>query len=252
MNMYNKNIFARLRLTILLEFKNMKFFALQIFMSFIVMPLGILFVLLAQENVDAKTTTYLLSGFIISSLIGSFFATLSLRISNMMMAEILELYATFSLSRWEMVAGMSIAFVLMTLPQIGIAGFIVVMNTSQSNLISFILSILFSIVGMLLMAVWAGLKVKNYYMAMGLFPFASWILILISPIYYDLQNIPTFLQWLLLANPLSHLLFLIRFGAGFAPPIPLIWSIIFLFFVFFGAAIGIHKELKQVFILEKF
>ena len=245
-------LISRLYLTLLLELKAMKFFGFQIFMSFLVMPLAFLLVMLAQGEVVAEKIAFALSGFMVASMIGAFVATLALRISNMMMPEILELYATFSLKRWEMVAGMSVAYILMILPQIIIGSIFAAMYAPDFQPLIFFSSTLVVILSMALVSAWLGLLIKNYYIATGLLPFLSWMLMLLSPAYYRIETLPSIMQWILLINPITHYLALIRQGLGITSTIPLAWSLVLTLSLLVIMLASIRKELSRMFILEKF
>lgn len=243
---------SRLYLPLLLELKAMKFFGFQIFMSFVVMPLAFLLIMLAQGEIVPGKIAFALSGFVVASMIGAFVATLALRISNMMMPEILELYATFSLKRWEMVGEMTFAYVLMTLPQIIIGSIFAAMYAPDFQPLIFFSSTLVVMLSMALVSVWLGLLIKNFYTAMGLLPFLSWILIILSPMYYKMEHLPVIAQWILLINPMTHYLALIRYGLGITATIPVTWSLVVTLGLSMIALASIRKELSRMFVLEKF
>jgi len=243
---------SRLYLTLFLELKTMKFFGLQIFMVFLVMPLAFLVVMLAQGEAVAEKIAFALSGFMVASMIGAFVAMLALRISNMMMPELLELYATFSLKRWEMVAGISVAYILMVLPQIIICSILAFVYAPKFQPLIFFSSTLVVILSMVLVSVWLGLLIKNYYIATGLLPLLSWMLMFLSPMYYKVEHLPSIVQWILLINPVTHYLALIRQGLGITPTIPLAWSLVLTLSLLVIMLASIRKELGRMFILEKF
>lgn len=245
-------LISRLYSTLLLELKALKFFGFQLFMVFIIMPVALLLIMLAQGEAGAEKIAFASSGFMAASMVGVFVATLAMRIANMMMPEILELYATFSLKRWEMVAGMTIAYILVSLPQTIIAGIFAARSAPEFRPLIFFSSTLVVILSMALVSVWLGLLIKNAYTAMGLLPFLSWILIILSPMYYKVEHLPVIAQWILLINPMTHYLALIRHGLGITATIPVTWSLVVTLGLSMIALASIRKELSRMFILEKF
>jgi len=117
---FTRSIF-RLSANVVFEIKGMKIYWLQLLVSLLVMPFALLFIMLFSGDVNTAKVGYGVTGFIIVSLAGSFIGLLALRVTNMMMPSILELYATFSVSRREMVVGMGVTYLLLSLPQILLA-----------------------------------------------------------------------------------------------------------------------------------
>ncbi|GFP33840.1 ABC-2 type transport system permease protein, partial [Candidatus Hakubella thermalkaliphila] len=70
---------------------------------------------------DSEEAAFLLSGFIVASLAGSFFGALALRICNLIQIEVLELYSTFALSKGEIVSSMAFTYTHLALPPIFIS-----------------------------------------------------------------------------------------------------------------------------------
>lgn len=243
---------TRLRLNIIFELKGMRFYRLQLLVSLFVMPLAFVVVLLAGKNLSSDNVTFVLSGFIVTSMVGSFLGTLALRVSNMMMPDILELYATFSLSRREMVTGMSVTYGLLALPQILVAGTITAFTAPAFQPGLFIFAILIGMFSLAAISVWLGLLVRNYYQAMGLFPLLNWIVVLLSSAYYDPSNMSTAFQWILLVNPVTHYLNLLRSSLGFSPAFSPIWSLVYTFGLLILLIIAINKRVREMYILERF
>jgi len=242
----------RLSANIIFEIKGMKIYWLQLLVSMLVMPFALLFIMLFSGNLDPAKVGYGVTGFIIVSLAGSFIGVLALRITNMMMPSILELYATFSVSRREMVSGMGVTYLLLSLPQILFAIAAIYIYIPVDNTFYFLASLLISIVTICLISIWLGLKVKNYFLAMGLFPFITWILVLLTPAYYEPGNVNNFWFWLIQVNPLTQCLNIMRNSLGYATQIPVYWS--FLYLVIGSSAIlwPINRDIKKMFILEKY
>lgn len=243
---------SRLKLNILYELKGMKLYWMQILISLFVMPISFVFVFLIGGGSDGEKVAFWLSGFIVASMGGAFLGTVALRVCNLMAPEVRELYATFALSRGEMVMSVSVTYTLLVLPQILIAGSIAAFMAPAFHIWLFIFAILGGMLSLATLSVWLGLLVKNYYHALGLFPLLSWIIILLSPAYYDPVQLNPAFRWGLLLNPLTHYLNLIRTGLGFTPALAPLWSLLYTLGLFTFILVAIRRRLGGMYILEKF
>ena len=84
------------------EFKSLRVYKIQILISLIILPFSYLFLIILNLSSKGENVPYLISGFIVASLIGSFISLLSLRISNISTPEVLELYSTITISIKEL------------------------------------------------------------------------------------------------------------------------------------------------------
>ncbi|MBT9150511.1 MAG: hypothetical protein DDT40_00683 [candidate division WS2 bacterium] len=241
----------RLLLNMLFEIKGMKIFWLQIFMSLFVMPTAFLFLALLRIGPDSEEVAFLLSGFIVASLVGSFFGALALRICNLMQIEVLELYSTFALSKGEIISNMAFTYALFALPQILISIVVLAFTSPSFNAFLMSFSILWVILLIALLAVWLGLVVRNYYYALGIFPLLAWISILLTPAYYDMAKLNPIFQMVLFINPITHCLNLLRIGLGLTPPLYFLWSLLYTSILFGLLLILTLKRIKDIYILEK-
>lgn len=244
-------LLKRLWLNVIFELKGMRLYWMQIVSSLFIMPQALLFINLMANKADSNQLAYSLSGFIVASMVGSLIGCLSLRVCNMMLPEVLELYTTYSLGKPELVLSLSITYGLLSLPQIIVAVGITVIFVQIPHLVLYLLTILLSMTFLALFASGLGLVVKNYYQAMGLFPLLSYALVLLSPAYVA-QTSGGFLNFLFLLNPLTHLLNLIRSGLGLIPTINTGWSWAYLGILTVAILLFERRKLKNFYILEKY
>jgi len=87
---------------------------------------------------------------------------------------------------------------------------------------------------------------------MGLFPLITWILVLLTPAYYELGNVNSIWFWLIQVNPLTQCLNIMRDSLGYAPQILVYWSFLYLVMVCSVILWSINREIKKMFILEKY
>jgi ABC-2 type transport system permease protein len=240
----------RLKVIIGFELRGMKIYWMQLFISLFIMPFAFVLILLAGRN-EKSEIAFVLSGFMVASMVGSFLATLSLRVCNMMLPEILELYTTFGLRKYEMIIGLSTAYCLLILPQLVVAAALIIFLLPNIQVLSFLLVIFITILSILFVSVLLGLLVKNYFQAMGVFPLLSWVIILLSPAYYNPIDIHPLVQSALLINPLTHYLNLMRTCLGYpSSPLPM-GSVIFILGLSMFALYGIKRHLREMYMLEK-
>lgn len=241
----------RLKLNVIFELKGMRLYWMQIVSSLFIMPLALLFINLMANNSNSSQLAYSLSGFIVASIVGSLIGCLSLRVCNMMLPEVLELYTTYSLGKPELVLGMCVTYCLLSLPQIIVAVVVTIIFVPIPNMALYLLTILFSMAFLSLLSSGLGLVVKNYYQAMGLFPLLSYALVLLSPAYVG-QRSSGFLNLVFLINPLTDLLNLIRSGMGFIPTINSTWSWLYLGVLTVIILLMERRKLKNFYILERY
>jgi ABC-2 type transport system permease protein len=92
---------------------------------------------------------------------------------------------------------------------------------------------------------------KNLFIANGLFQLLSLILILFSPIYYTFQNLNAVYKIILMLNPTTHLLNIIRIPLGFSPIVNIGYSYIYILLLTALAMAYIMKHIQNAYILEK-
>ncbi|AEX85343.1 hypothetical protein XO10_05045 [Marinitoga sp. 1135] len=241
-------IFNQIKTGIELEFKGMRMFKFQIFVSMILIPFSYLIIVLLNKN---SNIDYLISGFMVSMMIGTYFGILSLRVSNLMQTEVIELYTIFSVSKTVIVISMGITYFLLTLPIFGISYIFMISNNTEKFL-STLVPLLIGNIFLILISITIGLKVRNYYTLMGIMPLVSYILIIISPIYYQIKTQNIIVKSLLFLNPITHILNILRvglnesyiiFSSKYSYGIIIIISLWLIFYI--------NKKLKDIYILEK-
>ncbi|ACI20132.1 ABC-type multidrug transport system, permease component [Dictyoglomus thermophilum H-6-12] len=80
----------------------------------------------------------------------------------------------------------------------------------------------------------------------------SWFFLLFAPVYYSTDNLHPIYTSVLLINPITHCLNLVRSTLGFNSIISIFWSFIYLMILIVILGIYSLKTFKSVYILEKF
>ncbi|WP_129409163.1 ABC transporter permease [Marinitoga lauensis] len=241
-------IWNKIKTGVELEFKGMRMFKFQIFVSMFLIPFSYLIIVLLNKSTNMD---YLVSGFMISMMIGAYFGILSLRVSNLMQAEVIELYTTFSVSKTIIIFSLGITYFLLTMP-IFFISYLFIADNIMEIIFKTLVPLLLGNFLVILISIAIGLKVRNYYALMGLMPLVSYILMIISPVYYQIKSNNIIIKSLLYINPIVHILNIIRTELNKRYMIFPLWQSYSLIIVLsFLLIFYINKKLKSMYILEK-
>jgi len=225
-----------------MQFKTLRIYFLQLFIVVFVMPFSYAFVVLLSTAAENMSISYLLSGYIVSTLISTFLGMLALSITNLRQKEVLELYSTYAITFPQVVISICLTYVLIVLPIIVVVLPFVLMHAVRASHLMVLMGVIVSIFFLLCLSVYLGLSLKNLFIANGILQLLSWILILFSPIYYNFA---------LLVNPVTHLLNIVRIPLGFAPMISMWVSYVYVGLLIILMLFYISKRVRSTYILER-
>lgn len=233
------------------ELKSLRLFMMQIILSMIVIPLLLLLLLLYQPGSRTPgQLTILLTGYLVTSLMGAYITVYATRVANLMLPEVLELHAVLPWKTEEIISVGAIVYTLMVLPQIVIATTILALHAPGFPMFTFARNLFLIMLSLIVWSIWLGLHIK-YYVAVGILPFMSWVLLLISPIYYDVAIMPKWASFASVLNPLLHWVLLLRQplqGGNLPFPIEISWGITLLLLVVL--LVDIRRRSQSIYILE--
>ena len=237
----------------LMEFKGLRIYKVQLLINLLLIPFSYVLIIILAGGAGEEAISYLSSGLIVASLIGSFVGLLAMRISNLTQPQIMELYAAMPVSRSQVLYGLIITYVLLALPQILLLLGLSFWQAQSSRVGFVIIGILISCAAFVALALFLGAMVRNPFKAQGVFPLVSWLLLLFSPIYYHSQHLPAFYKGLMLANPATHALNIIRPFLGFSMIIDVKYSYLYLsIFTITAFLYSYHIIKHKMYLLEKF
>jgi|Deesub1362A_J573_1020465.scaffolds.fasta_scaffold09027_3 ABC-2 type transport system permease protein len=233
----------------LMELKAMRIYKVQLFISLIVLPFSYAIVILLAGG--GENHAYLLSELIVASLVGVFFNLVALRVSNLTQPDVLELYAVLPAHMSQAVLGIITAYSLLALPQIALLLGLAAWRAGEVRIEFALIGTFVSLLAMASLGCFLGVVVRNPFKAQGIFPLLSWLILLAAPIYYGVQGLPRAYVMVLLINPATHAVNLIRPFLGFPEIVPLWISLGVLISV--GILLGgcSFKILRDVRILER-
>jgi len=234
-----------------MQFKTLRIYFLQLFIAVFVVPFSYAFVVLLSTAAQDMSISYLLSGYVVSTLISTFLGMLALSITNLRQKEVLELYSTYAITFPQVVISICLTYVLIVLPIIVVVLPFVLMHAVSASVLMVLLGIIVSIFFLLCLSVYLGLSLKNLFIANGILQLLSWILILFSPIYYNFETLNSTFKYALLVNPVTHLLNIVRIPLGFAPMISMWISYVYVGSLTILMLSYISKRVRSTYILEK-
>ena len=234
-----------------MQFKTLRIYFLQLFIVVFVVPFSYAFIVLLSTAAQDMSISYLLSGYVVSTLISTFLGMLALSITNLRQKEVLELYSTYAITFPQVVISICLTYVLIVLPIIVVVLPFVLMHAVSASVLMVLLGIIVSIFFLLCLSVYLGLSLKNLFIANGILQLLSWILILFSPIYYNFETLNSTFKYALLVNPVTHLLNIVRIPLGFAPMISMWVSYVYVGLLTILMLSYISKRVRSTYILEK-
>lgn len=244
----------RIKIGVEMELKSLRIFLLQLFVVLFLLPFSYLFIMLLAGNggnLERIQIVSLLTGYIVVTLTSAFINMLSLRITNTRQPQVLELYSTFSITFPQIVVSQCITYTLLTLPLILAAFLYVILSLKSVNILLFISGIVIGIFVLLLLSVSLGLLMNNLFLANGLYQIVSVFLIIFSPSFFDMQTVNKFFQTLLLLNPITHVLNILRSPLNISLGFDVRWSYLFLFVLSVLLVLFVSKKVSKTYILEK-
>jgi len=137
------------------------------------------------------------------------------------------------------------------MPEIVLSVALLLIYANSINLLLFTIGMVISVLGLLLLGLFLGLLIKNIFKAQGIIPFVAWVLLLIAPVYYKVQHLNLLYKAILLLNPVTHMLNILRASLGFPQIVSIRWSFLYLSVLMVAILIYSFKSFKRVYILEK-
>lgn len=205
-----------------MELKGMRIYKTFLTVNLLIMPLALLFMMIMSSGSRTpEDISYLVSGFIVVSLVSSFLGTLTNRVSNIFEPSVLELYSTLPPRISKVVLAQFLTYSLLVLPQV-LIGLVVILyyqGVSRINAPLLALALLLTFLELGTLAVAIGARIGNPYKAMAVTTILPWLFVVFSPAYYR-SSFPA-----LYLNPVTHLLSCVRSAIGLQEISPIPWLV---------------------------
>ncbi|WP_456423254.1 hypothetical protein [Thermococcus sp.] len=229
-----------------MELKGMRIYKTFLFVNLLIMPLALLFIMIMNSGSRTpEDISYLVSGFIVVSLVSSFLGTLTNRVSNVFEPSVLELYSTLPPKISTVVLAQFLTYSLLVLPQVIISLSVIVyyQGAGRINVFLLIPALLITFLELGTLAITIGARIGNPYKAMAVTAVLPWLLVVLSPAYY-ISSFPA-----LYLNPVTHLLSCIRSAVGLERAGPIPWLVSVTLTVIFSVLA--RRSVKAGYMLEK-
>lgn len=232
-----------------IEFKSLRMYFSQIFFNIIIIPISFLTINLLNGNTDYA---YMISGFMISSLIGALLNIYAMRVSNIMSIEVLEMYTTWNIKNTTLVYGIGFYYILAILPVLLICTTILLSNGISISIFGFIISLILGTIIIMNLGILLGSSIKNHYIASGIIAYINFLLILITPIYYKSFSTNIIYRSIDYINPISHVLRLLRYSLGIESDLSILISLIYLVTINIVVSIRNYSKINNLYMTEKY
>jgi len=193
----------------------------------IMMPVTYLIIILAISQGDLEALRVALTGYITITGFNILLYMLATLIANTFEEQVLESYALLPVSFWEIVISQILAQALIGIIPLAVG--LVVLKCISSNI-----NIPLLITGLTLefaiytpLAILLGISVRNRIRLDPLLVFLMMFIVIATPSYYRLLYIGDIYKTLLLINPLTHVVLVLRSAVGVYEGFPLVFSIIY-------------------------
>ncbi len=171
-------------------------------------PVCMMFFLTLVTGYSEDYFLQIVAGSVMMGMITMSISTVSVKINNLVIGDGLEFFLAYSVSKGEFVAGILSSLAIIYLPSniliLFIGMLLAKIEASVLMIIGvYIMVFLLVTIAMLPIGVIIGFKCSNYNSAISISNIVSYVLVFFSPIYYDIQILPSGLQKLMGLLPTS-------------------------------------------------
>jgi ABC-type polysaccharide/polyol phosphate export permease len=210
----------------LFELKMVRLYWPYILIINILLPFSYLMIVLFSTYGSQEAVKIALTGFLVISSFSILIYTIGHRIGNLFEDEVLELVASLPIGFQELILSIILSYVILSLPAVlaSIIGLIAVAGITRPLLM--VTGLLFMYAVSIISGVITGLSVRNVRKLDPLLQVLVFLAIIFTPAFYEIPDniyvIP------LAANPLTHVVVLLRASIGIASTITPIISLTYL------------------------
>ncbi len=238
--------FTRIWETVVFEFKSLRLYWFPIVTMTVIVPFSYLLIAVLSSGSSQQSFLITLSGFSVISVFLVLVLPLAQRVSNMFSDDVVELLASLPISIRELVIAYILTYTLLSIPLVVGLTVLFILNSAYLNVGLLLLGILglwclASTTGIVL-----GFTVRNKLKLDPLLSILLLVVIVITPAFYPIKNTIGPFKILILANPLTHVVSIIRASIGINEETPLMASIIYLVLMFAVFVLVIVNILRNV------
>lgn len=194
----------------------------------VVLPFTYLAIIVMFSGGNPESLVTGLTGFLVMTLFSTLVYPTAILIANMFEEQALELYATLPISLRTLLASIVISqLIFSSIPVVlGIVALVLIVSDVRGAYIA--LGLLYSITIFSFTALILGLSIRSRYKLDPVLTSLMMIVVIATPLYYRLSGITMPLRAVLIANPVTYVVCLLRLGIGLNEGIPAEASIAYL------------------------
>ena len=193
----------------------------------VLMPITYLVVIFATVPGDIEALKAVLVGYIVMTGFNTLFYMSALYIANTFEEQVLESYVLLPVPFWEVILSTILAQVLVSIPPLVVGLIMLFLVSSTINILLLVaglavIPVIYNSLGVLL-----GAKVRNMIKLNPLLVALMMITIIATPVYYRLLYVSEPYRTLLLLNPLTHVVVVLRASVGVYEGFPVEFSLLY-------------------------
>ena len=193
----------------------------------------------------------LVTGYFTSLIISLYINMQSTLVLNTNEVSILELYASLQITPLQVFIAQSIQHMLYVLPAFILMILILIIIGQSVAVILIIIWLILTIWFLSVLAITLGSIIKNPNLGGPVINVLYMIIIMTTPLYYNVADIESGFKIALYFNPLTHICILLNYSAGIEPPINIYVSFIILIIISSLLSIFIKKRWNNKYAVEK-
>jgi len=241
-----------LKAELLVGIKALRMYWLYTFISMMLIPMVFLLIVALATGASGEGLAYQLTGFLGVSLMGSLLIMLAERARNLMEPGIIEFYSVLPVRMWRPLMAQVFVNAIVVLPQTVLALVLAAQFSPFTNTWLLLVGLVVAVVVLSLLGITLGFALgKNPVIASGVISLMSWVLMMLSPAFYSVPASAQILRAVILANPISHVLGVIRAPMGLQAPASLAVSYIYLGALAICAFIYVALRTQKLYMLER-
>lgn len=194
-----------------------------------------------------------LTGYIVMACFTTMVYPAALQVANMFEEQVLELYASLPASLREIILSIIASQLVFAAPAVASGLIALSMIVGDMNALYVVASTLLSLAVFSTLAVLLGLTFKSRHRLDPVLTLSMMLVVVASPLFYRLEVVPEYWRAVLLVNPITHMICLLREGVGFSeavsPAVSLSYLlallVAFLALVFYRTRTGVLTVLER-------
>lgn len=230
-----REIRKTLATTVWVQAKGLKMNIMSYLMLVIVYPISYLVISIVSGT--GEQNIYYVTGIFTSIFISLFINMEAVQIANQNSVEMAEIYAVYNVSRMHVFWGQCVYHMLLLLPILILDVVVLLCLGAKLCLLYFIIYIVISFFLMSLLAIAIGSLIKNPQIASALINMLYMIIVMITPIYNDVNEMTEGSKLLYSINPFTHMCSLYYWALGLdtivSPFVSLIYIVVLCMILYF-------------------